>query len=79
MASRHRKLWKVTSGWNPNITDPTGGGRPESQRKAFDVYVANDRASGRYDWSKVWFDGRDGRGWQLFEIIEHERKEVGGP
>jgi hypothetical protein len=65
-----RKLWKVTQIGFPDV-------RPESKVKAYDIYVANARATyrmgtwrGRY--VEVYVDERDGRGWQLYERIDLE-------
>lgn len=68
-----RKLWKVTAGIYPDIESPTDGGRPESRRSAYEIYVRHNVREGRLDWSRVWVDERGGRGWQLHEHIDHPR------
>jgi hypothetical protein len=77
-----RKLWKVTQGFRDGMAIVPGTEqRPESERKAFAIYVHHNRnealarehlGQNHYDHTDVWGDERDGRGWQHFERINHD-------
>ena len=79
-----RKLWKGTQGWaNPHegpAVHPPSVQRPESMAKVYSIYIPNNvavaqsrrqRGQDAYDHTDVWVDERDGRGWQLYERIQH--------
>lgn len=78
-----RKLWKVTQGWHegPDYDfRPDFIRHPESGAKVYSIYVPNNVRAARaathlgqphHDFSDVWVDERDGRGWQRYERIQH--------
>ena len=80
--ARLRKLWRVTQGFDDGLNvDPSTVVRPESQAKAYSVYVhhnvveagaARDAGHHSHDFTDVWVDERDGRGWQWYERIRHD-------
>lgn len=67
-----RKLWKVTQGVNDGVrTDPATVQRPESQAKVYQIYVPNNVNAGTHDFTDVWVDERDGRGWRPYDQVQH--------
>lgn len=82
--ARPRTLWKVTQGFTNGLdVDPSTEQRPESKAKVYAIYVPNNvngalakqhLGQGCHDFTTVWVDERDGKGWQLYERIEHERE-----
>ena len=74
--SQRRKLWRVTSGWTyGRKIDPGSVVRPESMAKAYRIHVENAHRAKTHSFVQVWFDERDGCGWQLYETIPVD----GGP
>lgn len=74
--SPRKKLWRVTCGWTYGLkVDPGSVQRPESMVKAYRIHVPNAHAAKTHSFVQVWFDARDGFGWQLYETQQIE----GGP
>jgi hypothetical protein len=70
-----RKLWSTTNGHNP-ITRRRHETRAAAYRSVHNDATNHAAGIARYATTQVWVDERDGRGWQLFERIDHaaERK-----
>jgi hypothetical protein len=74
--SPRKKLWRVTSGWTyGRKVDPASVVRPESKAKAYSIHVPQAHNAKTHSHVQVWFDARDGAGWQLYETQQIE----GGP
>jgi hypothetical protein len=74
--SPRKKLWRVTSGWTyGRKIDPDSVHRPESRAKAYRIHVENAHQARTHSFVQVWYDARDGHGWQLYETLPIE----GGP
>lgn len=69
-----RKKWSTTVGGNP-VTRCTYTSEAATYRAVGQHRALVEAGALRGSYTSVWVDERAGRGWQLYERIEHTRKE----